>query len=1017
MAHPVLLNTGSDDLTSRRASAIVYEGSETGLWATPRAAGNPGSRSHSPTPSLSHSEGTTDPESEPEYLMAGSLPSHQVRLPVISGAKGDPDDGIAGLAGPQHHHRGGNRRSDGRTPAGADHANDKEAWEDTSSSGGKKKEDNNASGDGGGGGDGPKRSSPQSLRHVEAGMGTLRNEKLRLTISLDSGSTLGETMLHGQIAVNILDGHMSREAMGKIIRRDSESDYTMQSWEAIYQILFGNSELVPKSDWEAPIELEEVLVEMRQNIGTLREQVSHEAEKLLPHYKDAQLNVSSRMTHMFIFFLEQTLSSCQQRLRGNSAISLFDPQWPYSRGSAKRESDDSLMGLGDWSRVFHYNLTYSPLSVPSCAPSSLSLTMRTTDQQVFIKQQPIRIQAVLWVDHHVTGLWGTQLPKKLDQIQFLVPLRERSLEPGQVGFATTALLECGTDDSEDNYQGMAIGVDEAITMSSASGDSSDIEVVEHSPSQLASLPSYEEDTSYDSDNEDAKIDEIISRVCDIVLESCGGSSPIGSFDTMGLAVESAVTDFVNELFDELQTLPPVKECVAHERSGSASTSDLSLGGGYGSLGGVGGSGTGRRGNPGSGGGMRNRGTGGNNGPPSPEKGEVAADDGIRSSGFKYGCPFRKHNPARFNIRDHKQCAATGWGGFNGVKRHVRENHKRPGGRNKCQTCKEGFETAELLQTHLKAPGPEKCSFVETRVLLPEDPDDGMSDEVENRLAARGKLKGIKCWKMLYRALFPGEPEDLMPSSEFEPPDETGQNLKIRKRFQDAEPALAQRLTSIFPFPADLERINAVMDAVRCHQEEVFTSHELSLKGAMGKKRASPGSTQLDTAAQGNVESTVGKRRRLHTDGSADTVTEPLFEDNEDWDPEEIQVPGTAPGSQPQFPNNSSSFPQPITRHLSPMTPASTSSSGYISVPRHHVNGSASSYVSGQNNSVGYTEHGIGRSAQWDTAVLVDDSVTGSDMNYPLDDFLAQWHRDNELPEMSQIDDNAFPDEPSHSETR
>jgi len=44
-----------------------------------------------------------------------------------------------------------------------------------------------------------------------------------------------------------LDGHMSVEAMGKIIRIDSESHDGDQSWVTIYQLLFGKSELVPTS--------------------------------------------------------------------------------------------------------------------------------------------------------------------------------------------------------------------------------------------------------------------------------------------------------------------------------------------------------------------------------------------------------------------------------------------------------------------------------------------------------------------------------------------------------------------------------------------------------------------------------------------------------------------------------------------------------------------------------------------------------------------------------------------------
>jgi len=186
-------------------------------------------------------------------------------------------------------------------------------------------------------------------------------------------------------------------------------------------------------------------------------------------------------------------------------------------------------------------------------------------------------------------------------------------------------------------------------------------------SQSVSLTSgWEDSGSCVSDDGDSVADELISRICDIVLEYCGGSTARGDIDSTNRAIASAATDFVLELLEEL-TMPQLKQCAADEGSSSSLGSDLRNGDYGASSGQVGGSGSGGKA-LGTGGDAQEGETGGD-GPLRPPNGPKLSGDTNARTKFAYSCPYRKHNPLRFSVssKRYKQCATVSWQSLDRLK--------------------------------------------------------------------------------------------------------------------------------------------------------------------------------------------------------------------------------------------------------------------------------------------------------------------------------------------------------------
>ncbi|KAK3339668.1 hypothetical protein B0T25DRAFT_560366 [Lasiosphaeria hispida] len=965
---------------------------------TPRAEGVE-SRSSSPCPSLNSTATTIEPDLDGEDSMFNSMPVLTNRLPVMAGAK--YHDGMMHVAGgTQEPHTAGGLGSEETRSAFSDQAVDGGACKPA---GRTRSDDQTNRNRGDDGDDGRKAPAPRARAVSDV---TLRAEEKRYAcpyrkwnpvrfnireysgcssegfnmarlkehlkafhaprlnncVRCRSNNTAGQNACAciSAAATPEIEGHMSVEAMGKIIRIDSGSHKTEKPWVAIYQSIFGDSELVPEPDWEAPIELEEVFAEIRQNINVLRERVKHEAERLVPQHIDTQNKVWSSFTHLFIFFLEQTLSSCQQRVRGNSSISMFGPLWP--RGGSPAELDQSentphdFLGLGTWAQAFHYNLHHGPRLVHRdfCGPSSLMLAVRNGEQEFYCRVSCTEQQ--LWA---ILGF---------DQQMETFTDANKSQE------------------AEDVSTGMNVDEDPDNTPDCSSMDISGSPLSQVLPSlalstESALISDEEGSRSCVSDGGDDVADEVISRICDMVLEYCGGPAAHSNIDLVSQAVGSAVADFVHELFDGLTALPQMNQCGADGGSSSALNPNLGSGGYGASSGEMGGAGLGGQGLS-AGGGAQERGLEGN-GPPSPKKGATTSSDKNAPIGFSYSCPYRKHNPLRFSInsKKHKQCATVGWNRFDHLKRHLRSKHKKLDPRpHKCQKCKDGFSTEKLLEQHLQSP--VACQFSPPKPSEEEDPDDGITLEAENRLASRGKDK-IICWNDLYRMLFPNAYP--VPSPEFEPPDETCG--KIQKRFQDAEPALRQRLDTLLPQNL-ISLITPIICAVRGHQNKVFTDYELSLQGTSGTKRRSL-DAQLSVTGPGSPEvATPGKRRRLNT---ASEPPQQLLPDspalNQDWN----VVPNMAAASQLQLQDNESgAYSQPLGENMMIPVPTSGVSCFPIHGHHHHVGSSSRTWPQGQTSITAYASPD--GDANWYDGPMVDYSGAGPDS----DDFqLVQWGYENQ----------------------
>jgi len=363
----------------------------------------------------------------------------------------------------------------------------------------------------------------------------------------------------------------------------------------------------------------------------LRERVEHEAERLIPQHTVIQRKISSSLTHIFVFFLEQTLSSCQQRVRGNALFSLLRPQWPQALLTSpvglnqRDEVPHDLLGIGAWSRVFHYNIRHRPQLVHRdvCAPSSLVLAVRNGKQEFFCK------------------------------------------------------IEC-TEQQLDAVLGIAQGVGANAIARATEAQDLTMEVGEDSDGTSDHSPMPASDPLLYSDGEDSEscasgggdddvIDEVVSRLCDTFLGYCRGPLRLSraNIDAVSRAVRSAMADLVLELFDQLAGPPQMNQCAPDGASSSACNPGFSREASGASTGGAGRSGVGGYG-PSPGRGTRGEGPGEDD-PAGPRKGSAIRGDQSVCPGPKLSCPYRKRNPQRFNVETHKACATSGFNDLNNVK--------------------------------------------------------------------------------------------------------------------------------------------------------------------------------------------------------------------------------------------------------------------------------------------------------------------------------------------------------------
>ncbi|KAL2128021.1 hypothetical protein VTI74DRAFT_9841 [Chaetomium olivicolor] len=186
----------------------------------------------------------------------------------------------------------------------------------------------------------------------------------------------------------------------------------------------------------------------------------------------------------------------------------------------------------------------------------------------------------------------------------------------------------------------------------------------------------------------------------------------------------------------------------------------------------------------------------------------------------YSCPFRKRNPARFNIRDHESCARAPLCSVSELLRHVITHHRLKAPRHQCQRCKLDFDDKVALEKHLLLPRDQMC---EVAMPPPHDSEDGITDDMLEVLAARYATEQTWSWEALWSLLFPTDVE--VPQPEFQPAVEL---VEIEQSFDEGQEALKlslrEKLRLLLPGVLDNDYLNFLTGQI----ELVFETHRVNI---------------------------------------------------------------------------------------------------------------------------------------------------------------------------------------------
>ncbi|ROV97024.1 hypothetical protein VSDG_04134 [Cytospora chrysosperma] len=146
----------------------------------------------------------------------------------------------------------------------------------------------------------------------------------------------------------------------------------------------------------------------------------------------------------------------------------------------------------------------------------------------------------------------------------------------------------------------------------------------------------------------------------------------------------------------------------------------------------------------------------------------------------YICPYREHNALRFNVRTHPYCALSSFKSLTLLKRHIKNFHRRSANEShRCHRCRCSFPDEETLVNHQR--DDKRCEVAPDPDVY-EDPEDGISTSVMQKLAGRAKGTKISSWEAIWRLLFPQD--EYVPGLEkYEPPvelDEVEDKLRDRE---------------------------------------------------------------------------------------------------------------------------------------------------------------------------------------------------------------------------------------------
>ncbi|KUJ14491.1 uncharacterized protein LY89DRAFT_736524 [Mollisia scopiformis] len=138
----------------------------------------------------------------------------------------------------------------------------------------------------------------------------------------------------------------------------------------------------------------------------------------------------------------------------------------------------------------------------------------------------------------------------------------------------------------------------------------------------------------------------------------------------------------------------------------------------------------------------------------------------------FACPFRKRDPAKYNVHDWQTCSLNPYRSITLVKQHLYRSHCVF----QCSRCKITFDNKEQLETH---------QLDATICELSSAPlSDGITSDIQQQLMMRkpGARGAVENWMNIYRILFPTAP--LPNSPYFEPPSEEELTLENTDRELD-----------------------------------------------------------------------------------------------------------------------------------------------------------------------------------------------------------------------------------------
>ncbi|KAK3385483.1 hypothetical protein B0H63DRAFT_394247 [Podospora didyma] len=124
---------------------------------------------------------------------------------------------------------------------------------------------------------------------------------------------------------------------------------------------------------------------------------------------------------------------------------------------------------------------------------------------------------------------------------------------------------------------------------------------------------------------------------------------------------------------------------------------------------------------------------------------------------RFACPFRKHNPRVYNIKEHEVCAVKDWPTISRLKEHLYRRHYKI----HCPRCKVIFNDARGLASHEMLP--LGCEVIDA--VPPGDITAAQEKQLKSRSrkhAARRQTDEEK-WEDIYRLLFQVPLEESVPS--------------------------------------------------------------------------------------------------------------------------------------------------------------------------------------------------------------------------------------------------------------